>query len=107
MCSSGLLGRIVDTKIYFEAKTPVSMPFFYRSTCFSSVEVLACFWTVPGQSGAELPIVIYALNTHLTNRKKKIIKITSSFFSLEEKGAPLRATNNTTSSVFNMPTSYQ
>ena len=48
-------------ELHFEAKTTVSflLP-INRSTCFFSVvEVSACFWTVPGQSGAELPIFIY------------------------------------------------
>ena len=46
-------------------------PVFYRSTCFSVVEVLACFWTVPGQSGAELRY-LYALNDepYLKNHTK-------------------------------------
>ena len=42
----------------------------YRHRFF--VEVSECFWTVPGQSGAELPIFIYALNNHMTNRNRKI-----------------------------------
>ena len=61
MGSSGCL-RIVGAKIVFQAKRPYS--------CLSSidqqinlfflcvVEVSACFWTVPGQSGVELPIFI-------------------------------------------------
>ena len=52
--------ELLVPKMYFEAKTPVFRPLFYQSTCFSAVEleVLACFWTVPGQSGTELPIFI-------------------------------------------------
>ena len=49
-------------KLYFGAKTPVLTPFLYRSIdqpiFFNVVEVSECFWTVPGQSGAELPIFI-------------------------------------------------
>ena len=59
MYSSGLLGGIVDTKIVISGKNVRIYAFLYRSTCFSIVEVLACFWTVPGQSGAGLPIFIY------------------------------------------------
>ena len=67
-------------------------PFFllYRSTdqaiCyfFNVVEVWACFWTVPGQLGAELPIFICALNNHLTNRNH-FLKISFSF-SYRKKG---------------------
>ena len=68
MDSSGRLCRIVDTKIVFSGKMAVFMPFFYRLTRFCSVvEVSACFWTVSGQSGAELPI----FNTYLTNHNKE------------------------------------
>ena len=62
MAPRGLVPRIADTKIlYFEAKRPYSR----LSSCtdqpinlffYCVVEVSKCFWTVPGQSGAELPI---------------------------------------------------
>ena len=64
MCTAAIsLVKLVLPKLYFEAKTTVFTPFFYRSTdqpvfLVSVVEVSACFWTVPGQSGAELPTFI-------------------------------------------------
>ena len=71
--------KLLIPKLCFEAKTPVFTPFLYRSTnlpiFFNVVEVSACFWTVPGQSRAELPIFI-ALHNHLTNR--------NIFFSMNE-----------------------
>ena len=61
MCTAAVsYVELLIPKLYFEVKTPVFTPFFYRSTCFSVVEVLASFWTVPGQSGAKLPIFIYS-----------------------------------------------
>ena len=50
--------ELLMPKLYFEAKNARVHAFFYRSTCFSVVEMLACFWTVPSQSGTELPISI-------------------------------------------------
>ena len=54
--------KLLIPKLYFEAKTLVFAPFLYRSTdqpvFFNAVEVSVCFWTVPGQWGAELPIFI-------------------------------------------------
>ena len=51
--------ELLIPKLYFEAKTPVFTDFLYRSTYFFNVvEVSECFWTVSGQSGAELPICI-------------------------------------------------
>ena len=55
--------KLLIPKLCFEAKTPVFTPFLCvpinRSTYFFNVvEVSECFWTVPGQSGAELPVFI-------------------------------------------------
>ena len=51
--------ELLIPKLYFEAKTFIFTPFLYRSIYFVNVvEVSKCFWTVPGQSGAELPIFI-------------------------------------------------
>ena len=56
--------KLLIPKLCFEAKTPVFRHFFLvpinQSTIFFKVvEVSACFWTVPGQSGAELTVTIY------------------------------------------------
>ena len=48
-------------KLWFEATTPVFTPFLYRSTdhhIFLCCRGVGMFWTVLGQSGAELPIFI-------------------------------------------------
>ena len=59
MYISGLLGGIVDTKLIFRGKNTRIHAFLLPiNLFFSVVEVLAGFWTVPGQSGAELPIFI-------------------------------------------------
>ena len=62
MAPRGLVSELLIPKLYFEAKTPVFTAFLYRSTdqpiFFNVVEVSECFWTVPGQSGAELPIFV-------------------------------------------------
>ena len=59
MCTAAVsYVELLIPKLYFDAKTPIFTPFFYRSTCFSVVEVLACFWAVPGQSKAEPAIFI-------------------------------------------------
>ena len=65
MCTAAVSHlKLSIPKLYFEAKTPVFTHFLYPSTdknktvFFNVVEVSACFWTVPGQSGAELPILI-------------------------------------------------
>ena len=54
--------KLLIPTLYFAAITPVFTLFLYRSTdqpvFFYVVEVSACFWTVPGQSGAELQIFI-------------------------------------------------
>ena len=58
----GLVPRIADTKIVLRSKNARIHVFFVpinQSTYFLNVvEVSECFWTVPGQSGAELPIFI-------------------------------------------------
>ena len=60
--SSGLAPHIAGTKIVLRGKNARIHAFLVpinRSTYFFNVvEVSECFWTVPGQSGAELPIFI-------------------------------------------------
>ena len=62
MAPKALVPRIADTKIVLWGKNARIHGFLVpinRSTYFFNVvEVSGCFWTVPGQSGAELPIFI-------------------------------------------------
>ena len=63
MAPRGLKPRIADTKIVLRGKNARIHGFLVpinRSTYFffNVVEASECFWTVPGQSGAELPIFI-------------------------------------------------
>ena len=44
----------------FLSEKGVGIPTYVHSPFFNVVEVSECFWTVPGQSGAELPIFICA-----------------------------------------------
>ena len=74
--------ELLIPKLYFEAKTPVFTPFMYRSTdqpifyFFNVVEVSECFWTVPGQSGAELPITEkFHINEVFYSYRKKSIPL--------------------------------
>ena len=60
--SSGLAPHIADTKIIVlrgkNARIHAFLVPINRSTYFFNVvEVSECFWTVPDQSGAELPIL--------------------------------------------------
>ena len=52
---------LIAKLLYFEAKTPVFTPFLYRLTdqpVFLCCRGVGMFWTVPGQSDAELPIFV-------------------------------------------------
>ena len=55
--------KLLIPKLYIEAKTPIFTPFLHpvnpsTRSLNVNVEVSACVWDVPGQSGAEL---LYAL----------------------------------------------
>ena len=59
------MGMVFLTVTYKLPITAENTAVFYRGNFtekspdfFNVVEVSECFWTVPGQSGAELPIVI-------------------------------------------------
>ena len=62
MAPRGLVPRISDTKIVLWGKNArihgFLVPINRLTYFFNVVEVSECFWTVPGQSGAELPIFI-------------------------------------------------
>ena len=62
MAPRGLVPGTADTKIVLGGKNGRIHGFLVpinRSTYFFNVvEVSECFWTVPSQSGAELPIFI-------------------------------------------------
>ena len=67
--------KLLIPKLYFEAKTPVFMPFLYRSTDQPVLLVLSRCWHVSGPllaNQGQSCRYVYALNIHLTNRNQNI-----------------------------------